>query len=273
VKVGESSGSLTQNLQYLADELNKRSALRRKVVGALVYPAFITTATLGITSLLTVFIFPKILPIFSSLNVELPLSTRVLIFISVFLSNWGLWLIGGLIILTVGLLYVIKKSKPVHFYTDRIILRLPLVGKMIRYYNVANASRTLGLLLKSGSKLSEALLITADTTPNLVYKKEFTHLASVVERGERMSVHLKAQQHYFPDILGQMVAVGEKSGSLSDTLVYLSEMYEAEVEEFTKNLSSMIEPVLMIIMGIMVGFIAISVITPIYGITQHLQPK
>lgn len=273
IKVGESSGTLSQNLQYLSDELKKRHALRRKVVGALVYPAFITVATVGITGLLTVFIFPKILPIFSSLNVTLPLSTRMVIVISVFLSHWGLWLILGIIIAGGAFLFILKKSEFIHFYFDRVILRLPLIGKMIRYYNVANASRTLGLLLKSGSKLSEALLITADTTPNLVYKREFAKLAQAVDRGERISTHLKKQRHYFPDILGQMVAVGEKSGSLSETLVYLSELYEAEVEDFTKNLSSMIEPVLMIVMGVMVGFIAISVITPIYGITQHLSPR
>jgi len=273
IRVGETSGSLSQNLQYLADELKKRHALRRKVVGALVYPAFITIATLGITLLLTVFIFPKILPIFSSLNVPLPATTRAVIWLSVFLSQWGLFLLLGIIVAVILSAQIIKRSEIIHYYYDSLLLRIPYAGKMIRYYNVANATRTLGLLLKSGSRLSESLLITADTTPNLVYRREFIELANVVDRGERMSVYLLEKQHYFPDILAQMIAVGEKSGSLSETLVYLSELYEAEVEEFTKNLSSMIEPVLMIIMGVMVGFIAISIITPIYGITQHLTPR
>ncbi len=273
IRVGESSGTLSQNLEYLADELKKKHELRRKVVGAFVYPIFITIATVGITGLLTVFIFPKIMPIFQSLNVTLPLSTRIVIAISEYLRSYGLLTLGLLVLAIIVFVFLVKRSRIIHIAFDRFVLRLPLIGVMIKYYNVANASRTLGLLLKSGSRLSEALLITADTTPNLVYKKEFAALSNAVDRGERVSVRLHAKRDYFPDILAQMVAVGERSGTLSDTLVYLSELYEAEVDDFTKNLSSMIEPVLMIAMGIIVGFVAISVITPIYGITQHLTPR
>jgi type II secretory pathway component PulF len=128
-------------------------------------------------------------------------------------------------------------------------------------------------LLRSGITLSEALPITAETTANRVYRREFEKLVDSVNRGEKISISLMGRAGLFPEVLVSMIAIGERSGNLSNTLIYLSEMYEAEVEDFTKNLSSLIEPVLMVFMGLLVGFIAISIITPIYGITQHLTPR
>ena len=271
IKVGESSGTLALSLTYLADELKKKQLLRRKLVSAFIYPALITVATLGITAFLMLYLFPKIMPVFASLHTTLPLSTRVVMATSVFFQHWGLMaLLVTFVSVIVGAV-LLKRSSWVHFSVDSLVLRLLVVGRVIQYYNVANATRTLGLLLKSGIKLSEALHITAETTGNLVYKREFFALAEVVNRGERMSTYLAKHRAVFPDVIAHMVAVGERSGTLSDTLVYLAELYEHEVDEFTKNLSTLIEPMLMIIMGVVVGFIAISIITPIYGITQNLH--
>jgi type II secretory pathway component PulF len=272
IKVGESSGTLSQNLDYLADELKKRQNLKQKVMGAFVYPAVITVATLGITGFLVLYLFPKIMPIFSSLNMELPMTTKIVIAVSTFLQTSGLWLILGIIIFFALFAFALKKSKSFHFLFDGWVLRAPVLGQMMRFYNLANATRTLGLLLKSGLTLAEALPLTADTTQNLVYKSEYRKLGESVQRGERISAYLAKSPDYFPAIMTQMIAVGERSGSLSNTLVYMSDLYEAEVDDFTKNLSSLIEPAMMVIMGVIVGFVAISIITPIYGITQNLHP-
>jgi type IV pilus assembly protein PilC len=273
IAVGEETGVLSENLAYLANELKKRQELKRKVIGALVYPIFISIATFGLTALLTAFIFPKIMPIFTSLNVELPVTTRLMIWVSDFLRHWG-WLVILLLILFVfAFILTLKKSDKFHFVFDRNVLRIPFVGNMIRNYNLANISRTLGLLLNGGMTLTEAIPITSRSTGNLVYKDEFQKLSSVVDRGEKLSSHLAIDRKLFPDILAQIVSVGERSGNLAETLGYLSDLYEAEVEDSTKNLSSLIEPILMIFMGLIVGFVAISVITPIYGITQHLSPR
>jgi type IV pilus assembly protein PilC len=142
---------------------------------------------------------------------------------------------------------------------------------MLRSYNLANGARTLGLLLKSGVPFSEALAVTAETTKNRLYRDAYSEMREVVVRGEKISVYLASKKKLFPDMMTHMIAVGERSGTLSETLVYLSEMYDAEVDDFTRNLSTLIEPALMIVMGVVVGFIAISIITPIYGITQNLQ--
>lgn len=270
IKVGESSGTLSQNLDYLADELHKKQVLKRKVMGALVYPAVITVATLAITGFLILYLFPKIMPIFASLKMELPITTQIVIAVSTFLQASGGWLVLGLVVAVTVIFGLHKQSEWFRFAFDQAVLRMPVFGVMFRYYSLANINRTLGLLLKSGITLAEALPLTADTTQNLVYRAELRHLATSVNRGEQLSKHLKKNRFLFPDVMTQMILIGERSGNLSNTLIYLSELYEAEVEDFTKNLSALIEPALMVIMGIVVGFVAVSIITPIYGITQNL---
>ena len=270
---GEQSGILSENIEYIAEELKKRHALRKKIVSASIYPIIVTIATIGIVVFLMVFLFPKILPIFASLKYELPLTTRIVIAISNFISNWGVLTLLVFIAFLIAFFIALKKSQKFAFYFDTFLMKLPVIGKIIRDYNMANFTRTMGLLLRSGITMGEALPISATTTPNLVYQKEYKALAHVVNRGSRISTHLSKNRDLFPDIVTQIVSVGEHSGNLSNSLIYLSEMYEAEIDDFTKNLSSMVEPILMIVMGLLVGFIAISIITPIYGITQHLNAK
>lgn len=267
IRVGESAGILAENLNYLADELKKKRELKKKVTGALMYPAVIFVATFGITILLTVFIFPKILPIFSSLNVELPVTTRILIWLSNTLTNYGLYVaIGALVLLSA--LYGVSLIKKVRYVMHWTILKLPIFGKIARGVNLANMSRTLGLTLKSGVRVVEAMTITAESLSNMVYQKELLAAADLIRRGEALGPILTKKPKLFPSIVTQMVAVGETSGNLSETLLYISDFYEGEVNEMTKNLSTVLEPILMVLMGLIVGFVAISIITPIYQITQ-----
>jgi len=271
IRVGEKSGILSQNLAYLADELQKKQILQRKVIGTLVYPIFITAATLGVTGVLTAYIFPKLMPIFTSLHVELPITTRTLIWVSAYLRDWGIYTLLGLIILVAALLIIRRKFEDVRFWGDRILLSIPLAGSVARAYNLTNFCRTLGLLLRSGVTLTDAIEITAETTTNRVYRRACADMAGQVIRGGPVSQGLGARRDLYPDILVHMVAIGEKTGNLSTTLTYLGELHESEVDELAKGLSSSIEPALMIVMGFLVGLIAVSVITPIYDITQHLQ--
>lgn len=270
---GEQSGILSENLEYVADELHKRQALRKKIISASVYPLIVTIATIGITAFLIIYLFPKIMPIFRSINLSLPLSTRIVLAVSNFSIRFGL--IGLVLIIAASISFslALKKSYKVRLYFDSLLLKLPVVGKIIIDYNLANFARTLGLLLKSGITIGEALQILANTTSNQVYKKEFTELFHAVNRGSKISAYLGKKKQLFPDMATHIVAAGEHSGNLPDSLMYLSDMYETEIDDFTKNLGSIVEPVLMIIMGLLVGFIAISIITPIYGITQHLAPR
>ena len=170
-------------------------------------------------------------------------------------------------------LFLLLRIKKVHFWFDRFLLFIPLIKKLVQTYNTTNISRTLGLLQNSGVGIVRTFQITATTTANLVYKQELTKIAEELIKGERISSHMKKKPKLFPFIMANMIAVGENSGKLSETFMYVSDIYEEEMDDLTKNLSTILEPLLLIFMGILVGFIAISIITPIYGITQNLKPR
>ncbi len=270
IRIGEASGTLRENLEYLAEEMKRKQVLKRKVIGALVYPAVIVVATVGIVVMLTVYIFPKIIPIFASVKATLPLSTRMLIVISSFLSAWGVVLFFGIVALFVAIAFLMRLPR-FHYWMDCILLRTPLLGALSRYYNLANISRTMALLLKSDVRIITSIDLVAASTRNLVYREELVAARERIVQGQKISVQFRQNPRLFPSMLAQMVAVGESTGNLSGTFEYISEMYEEEINELTKNLTTLLEPILMIVMGLIVGFIAVSIITPIYSITQNLN--
>jgi len=270
IKIGETGGILSQNLSYLAEELKKKHLLKRKVVGALVYPIIVTVATVGLVVVLTAYIFPKILPIFSGLKVTLPWSTRALMFVSTILRDHGLLILLALVVFFVGLVLTVKLSKHVRAVLDRVLLRLPIAGNIAKDYNLANICRTLGLLLRSHTRVVEAIGITALTSGNQSYRRVLERVAKGVSSGSKISRFLENEKRLFPEMMVHMVAVGETTGNLPETLLYLADMYEHDLDEATRNLSNSIEPALMVIMGLVVGFVAVSIITPIYQVTQNL---
>jgi type II secretory pathway component PulF len=270
IRIGEASGTLHENLEYLAEEMRRKQALKRKIIGTLIYPALVVLVTVGIAILLTVYIFPKILPIFSTIQATLPLSTRILIALSLFLSSWWEWLLLGLLAAIIGFVALMRIPR-CHYVADRILLSLPLFGTLSSYYNLANINRTLSILLKSAVPILDSIELAAASTRNLVYKAVLFEAREKIMHGQKISAHLKDNPAFFPTIITQMVSVGESTGNLSPTLEFLSTLYEQEIDEYTKHLTNLLEPILMIIMGLIVGFIAISIITPIYGITEHLS--
>jgi len=269
IRVGEASGILYENLNYLAEELKRRQALRRKVLSALIYPIIVVLTTIGVTGVLILYVFPKIMPLFKSLKVELPITTKMLIWLSNFFLAYGVHVAVGVIILIIIISFLMR-VKLIHVLIQRFFLRLPLVGSITSNYNIANFCRTLGLLLKSDIKVVEAISITADTLTNLIYKSRLKAISQEIAGGGEISANLAKNPHLFPAMLSQLVAIGEATGNLSETLLYLSEFYEGRVDETTRNLSTTMEPFMMLILGAIVAFVAISIITPIYQLTQSL---
>jgi type IV pilus assembly protein PilC len=270
IRVGETSGTLHQNLDYLADELKKKKELRRKVVSALVYPGLIVVATVGIAVLLMTYVFPKILPVLQTLKGDLPFTTRTLIWTSNMFTTNG-WLIALVTIAIIALIaFMLRASRTMRLVVDTNLLRLPVVGRLFKSYHVTNFCRTLGIMLKGDARIVEIIRITASTSTNLAYEKSLTELSERLTKGEKLSVFLERNEHLFPPMVWQIVTVGETTGSLSESLLYLAEIYEREVDDTTKNLSTAIEPILMVVMGLLVGFIAMSIISPIYSLTQNL---
>lgn len=269
VRVGEQSGTLTENLSYLSHELKKKQELRSKVRGALIYPAVIFCATIGIVATLMIAVFPKILPVFSTLKIKLPITTRVLIAATNFMTSYTGWIIGG-VILTILLFVILSKYEWFKHGWHHVLLRIPVVGGIAVKVNMASISRILGLLLKSGTQVIEAVNITADALDNRVYRHELRTAGETLRRGEFFSLYLARDPKMFPPIFANMVQVGENTGNLTENLEYLSSFYEEDVDEVLKNLNSIIEPFLLLFMGLLVGFMALSVVTPIYSISQSL---
>lgn len=269
IRVGEASGTLSENLKYLAEELKKKDELQKKIKGAMAYPAVIFMATIGITSIMIFIIFPKILPVLTSLNVELPFLTRAFIAISQFLIRYG-YLVGlGSVGLIIGF-WLILRIPRVRFAWHSMLVSVPPISNMSKAINIISFARTLGLLLKAGIKIVEALEITANTLGNLVYKKEIMKVAEGVRKGDPMSKYFMENEKLFPPIFSQMVLVGENTGKLDESILFLAEYYEAELDEATKTMSNILEPVMLLVMGLIVAMVALAIITPIYKITQTL---
>ena len=269
IRVGEQSGTLTENLSYLSHELKKKQELHSKVRGALIYPAVIFCATIGIVATLMIAVFPKILPVFANLKIKLPVTTRMLIAATHFMTTYTFWIIGVTIAIII-LFVIISKYEWFKHGWHHLLLRIPIVGGIAVKVNMASVSRILGLLLKSGTQVIEAVNITADALDNRVYRHELRTAGETLRRGEFFSIYLSKNPKLFPPIFTNMIQVGENTGNLTENLDYLSSFYEEDVDEVLKNLNSIIEPFLLLFMGLLVGFMALSVVTPIYSISQSL---
>lgn len=270
VRVGEVGGNLSGTLAYLSNELKKQRELHNRVKSAMIYPAIILIVTIGITVFLTLFIFPKILPIFQSLGVQLPASTRLIIQTLSFLDNFGFLLLVGMAVFAIAVRALLFIQK-VRYGMHAVSLRIPFVSTLIINVTITSFSRVLAALLKSGMTLLDALVVVKTTISNLVYQRHVEQMIEVVRRGEEMTKYLKKYPRLFPPMLVGMIKVGEGTGNLEDNLLYLAEYYESEVDETVNNLTTILEPLLLLFMGVIVGFIALSIITPIYKVTQGLN--
>lgn len=269
VRVGEASGTLGENLQYLAEELKKKDELKNKVKGAMIYPIIILFATLGVTSIMTFIIFPKILPVIKSINVPLPAVTIAFVTISDFLLRFGYWVLTGFI-LFIFFFWLILKIPKARFLWHKFVLKIPVIKNMVVTVNLISFSRTTGLLLKAGTKIIEALEITAGTMSNLVYRRAILRASEGVKKGDPISNYFSEEPDLFPPIFSQMIVVGENTGKLDESVLFLANFYESELDEATKSMSNFLEPILLLVMGLVVTFVALAIITPIYKITQTL---
>lgn len=269
IHTGEVSGTLPANLEHLSAELKKSAQLHSAIRSAMMYPLVIFCATMGIIGLLVFFVLPKILPVFASMHIKLPFETRVMIAATDLLLHHYLAIIG-IFIAAFTALYFFLQIPAIRYGYHRLLLALPFIGKIAIDYNMANVTRTLGVFLKSGTNITEALSITADSVDNDVYRKALHATAESVRHGSPLHKYLEENPKIFPPTVARMIEVGENTGKLDDNLFYLADFYANEVDEITKNMSSIIEPVMLLFMGGVVGFVAIAIIKPIYSVTQTL---
>ncbi len=270
VRIGESSGTLEENLDYIAGELEKDYELKRKVRSALLYPTVVLSATIVIGTGLSIFILPRLVQLFSTFRVALPPITVVFLNIATFLVRYGWYVLGAVVVLAV-LFRVALLTARVRRLVDRSYLRLPIIKNLIRNAYLARITRIVSILLKSGITINESIDITARAIENSVYRDQLERAQSGVQKGQTLS-SLLDDVRYFPTMASRMIGVGERTGKLDESLRYLAAFYEDEVDNATKNLATVLEPALLLFIGVVLGFLAIAIISPIYQFTGSLQP-
>lgn len=268
-RVGETSGNLEEVLRVLAEQMKKDYELKSRVKSAMIYPIVIITAMFGIGAVMMIVVVPKLTQVFKELHAELPFTTKIIIFISDYLNKiWPALLIALFFLIIIG--RYLWRLKTIQNYFDALLLRLPIFGNISKKINSARFARTLGVLIKSGVPIVQALNIVAGTLTNVQFRKSLVQSSQEVQKGQMLSLSLKKYHQFYPAMVSQMIEVGEETGTLDQILLKLAEFYEEEVNNITKSLASIIEPVLMIIIGAAVGFFAISMLMPMYSMMQNI---
>lgn len=269
VKAGEEGGSLAEALDAIGMQLERASNLKKKIRGAMIYPAIVIGVMFILGILMMIYVVPTLSTTFKELEIELPMATQIIIGTSDFLSEHSIIAIG----IMIGFIAAVMS-----FFRTRIgrrgfewfIIHIPVIGPMTKETNAARTARTLSSLLRSGVDVVGALAITEEVVQNSYYKTIVKDSAARVEKGKPLSEAFVERTDLYPVLMGEMLAVGEETGQISEMLVEVADFYESEIERKTKDLSTIIEPLLMVVIGAGVGFFALAMIAPIYSISEGI---
>ncbi len=268
VRAGEAAGVLDEVLKRLAENLEKQKEFRGKVRGALIYPAIVVTAMVVVVAVMMIFVIPKLSEMYKDFGADLPFMTQLLIGISTFFSKF--WYVIAVVIAGgIFLLRSWKKTETGEKKIDEAILKLPIFGVLKQKIILTEFSRTLSLLLGAGISLLQALDIVRDSIENSIYREALQEATDQVEKGASLSDAL-SRFKVFPSLIQQMISVGEETGRLDEVLLKVSRYYETESEQAVKALTTAIEPILMIVLGVGVGLLMVAIIMPIYQLTSQL---
>lgn len=267
VKAAESSGTVPQTLLTLGEQLQKSYDLKRKIKGAMIYPAIIVLLIITIGILMMIFVIPTLITTFSELNVELPLSTKIVIGISSLIINHYLWLIFAVALVLLIIFSALEtKSGRRLFYST--LLRLPIIGNLSREANAALIMRTIASLLSAGVSMVEAVEIAGTVSQNVLYQEALAEAADKIQKGFNLSAIFAARPYLYLPLVPELTEVGEETGALASMLTRGAVFFETEVDQAVKNISTVIEPLLMVVVGVAVGFFALALLSPIYSLTD-----
>lgn len=269
VEAGEMGGALESILRRLADYREKADRLTRKVKGALIYPAMMLIMTVGMTFVMLTFIIPIFADMFKELGGTLPAPTRIVINISNFITSNIVFMILGFAAL-IAVYVILSSKKSTRYYLDVVKLKIPMFGSLLRKTAVARFCRTLGTLLRSGVNLIDALNITAKTSGNLVLTRAIHKSMVSISEGETITAPL-GESKVFPPMVIQMIGVGEKTGNMDEMLEKIAEFYDEEVDAAVSSLTSMIEPVVIVVMGSVIGGLLIAMYLPMFDIIGQIK--
>ena len=264
VEVGETTGKLTLVLKLLANQMKRDHALRKRVKGAMMYPVIIMIALAGVGTLMMIYVVPTLSATIKELGVPLPITTRVIIAVSDMLVGYGPLVFVAVAALVAGL-WRLRRTARGKALIDRFSLKLPIFGPLIRKFNTARFCRTLAYLVTSGVPIVRSLEITSGVLSHTGFRAVVSRAAKDIQKGKPLAAVLAEHPRIFQPLVTQMIAVGEETGKISEMLLRLAVFFEGEVASVTKNLSTIIEPILMIFIGAAVGFFAVSMLQPIYS--------
>ena len=268
VKAGEAAGVMEKILNRLAETSEKSREFKGKVVGAMIYPIIIMLGMIGVMILMVVVVIPKMKDLYADFGSELPIATKILLAISDnFIKFW--WLI---LLLVVGLVFSVRSflaTEKGRLFWGRNMFKIPVMGSLLVQTLLTEFTRTTALLLAAGVSVVEALRIVADTSGNLMVERDVKRISNQVEKGFPVSISF-SESEFFPPVFGQMIAVGEETGKLDEVLEKLSHYFETESEQKVKGLTTAIEPIILMVMAVGVGFLMYAIIMPIYQITDEI---
>jgi len=270
IRAGEESGSLDQSLDFLASWLEKKSSLEREINSTTLYPKIVLTFALLLGTGLAFFVLPKLTLIFASLNTELPLTSKILLFLADFIQAHGLAIFLGIIAVIV-FFYGITRIKAVRIFFDKVILRTPIAGNFVKLYQLTIISQLISVLFNSGLMITKILEIASESASNSAYKKSLEHIKTRITRGDSFSSAINDFPQLYPDIYSNIITTGEATGSFERSFAYLADFFLSKLTEKTKQLPIILEPVILIVIGIFVAFIASAIILPIYQVTQGFR--
>lgn len=269
VHAGEESGRVSDSLTTVSTQLDQAYQLKRKVKGAMMYPSIIMGAMLLVGVLMMMFVVPTLTATFVEMNVELPASTKLIIAVSDFMKNNVLATLG-IIVAIIGTAVGLYKNKKTRRGYEWLFLHMPLIKGLVQETNSAQTTRTMASLLTAGVEIIQALEITREVMQNSYYKEVIEEAEELIQKGKPISDAFLGKEHLYPVLVGEMMSVGEEVGNLSEMLDRVASFYEEDVSQRTKDLSTIIEPFLMVIIGGVVGFFAVSMITPIYSLSSGI---
>jgi type IV pilus assembly protein PilC len=267
IRSAEITGRVDEVMSYLADYLEKDYVFGSKIKGALTYPVIVFVLMFVVAGIMIGFVFPQLTPIFQESNVQLPFFTRVFLAAGTFISNWWLILTVFIGMIVISLINYFKSPEGKAVF-DEIVIKLPVFGKLFKEVYIARFVESTSVLIKGGVPVAQALEISSQTVGSVIYRDAIKDLADAVREGVLLSNALEQNSTYFPSLVSQMVAVGESTGQLDELLLRAGTFYNREAGETIDNLVELIQPALMIIMGIAVGVLFAAVLLPIYGLVQ-----
>ena len=268
-KAGEESGSLADALSVVALQMERSEELRRKIKGAMIYPSIVITAIIIVGILMLIYVVPTLTKTFTDLGVQVPLATQVIVALSNFMVEHSILVLIAIFLVVVGGTVFVRSKRGGNNLLKRA-LYMAVIGELVRETYAARASRTLSSLLSSGVPILDALSITKEVVNAIAFAKVVEDAESRVKKGELLSASFAEHSRLYPILMSEMLLVGEETGKVAEMLKQIAEFYEADIAEKTKDLSTVIEPVLMLLIGVVVGVFAVSMIAPIYSLSSAI---